>query len=210
MSLFFMNTYSQNVKRNIAQHARKRTRQLREAFEIKKEYKPYIIKGIIYGFVVGAVLLVRFVVLMSLPTSADEKTSIQSAYTPLLASTNYQNMKVGLGTQGLLDRLKSDGFDPVTVGTMKRPPLSIDGTLVSFSGDTIGVFEYGDSGTAKTEAQAIITQNNNGNGNQNAWKDRIHIYTKDSLVIYYMGTKENIINALDKFTGTTTVQKPAN
>ncbi len=80
---------------------------------------------------------------------------------------------------------------------IKRENLSVSGRMIVMNGDNLEVFEYPDSNTAEKEALQM-SQKYQSTQNSLEWKESIHLYLKDNLLIFYMGKNDSIISALNQ------------
>ena len=105
--------------------------------------------------------------------------------------------KPGEATEQFINDLENDGLKPLLGQEIKRVPFSVKGVLISWSGDSVEVFEYPNHDTALNDGM-MLTQKYTQSTPVNQWKNTIHLYIKDKIIIFYMGTKKNILATLDK------------
>ena len=114
-----------------------------------------------------------------------------------LSATTHPDTELGLATKKFMDDLKSVGLKPVLIQKIKRAPLSVKGALISLSGDNIQVFEYPDNETASKE-MTIFAGKYTKSTASNLGENTTHLYIRDKIVIFYMGTEKNILVTLNK------------
>ena len=102
----------------------------------------------------------------------------------------------GAETQQLMAELKDAHFKPVLSQKIKRAPFSAQGALIGVSGDNIQVFEYPNHESAVHELQ-LLTQKYGGANATATFKQNIHLYIRDALIIFYMGSNESILAELN-------------
>lgn len=103
---------------------------------------------------------------------------------------------LGPATLHLMEQLRTEGLDPMAIKEIIHTPLTVTGALVTLGGDNIQVFEYPDHTTAVTEASAL-TERYASRDRSKAWKKNMHVYVEDTLVIFYMGNRESIVNMFE-------------
>lgn len=108
--------------------------------------------------------------------------------------------KPGIATEQFMSELKSVGIKSVLSQKINRDPFSVKGVLIGLNKDSIEVFEYPDHDTALKEA-SILAQKYVGSKAKNIWKDTTHLYVKDRIVIFYMGTEKSILATLSENEG---------
>ncbi len=158
-----------------------------------------LIKSIRYMAIVNVFLVLIVVVRALTPLTFAERTSVQMIFAPLLLEEAQLVVTPHLESRAgtFISDLKSEGLHVTPLQKIQKDAFTEEGVLVSVSGDSIGLFEYTHANTARAEAFALAQQSK-----QNLrWGEYIHVYVKDSLVIYYMGNKEIILNALTSNAG---------
>ena len=103
----------------------------------------------------------------------------------------------GQATTEFINGLKDNGFKSITSQKIKRTPFSVKGVLIGLNGDNVEVFEYPDHDTALNEGM-MLAQKYTKNTVQNQWKNTIHLYIRDKIIIFYMGTEKDILATLEK------------
>lgn len=103
----------------------------------------------------------------------------------------------GPETEKFMNELKSNGLKPALSQKIKRAPFSGEGVLIAAKGDSMEVFEYSDHQSAVIEEEKIAEKYQTSKV-RNIWKDRIHLYIKDRILVFYMGTEEDILNSLGR------------
>ncbi|MDB5188207.1 MAG: hypothetical protein JWO50_727 [Candidatus Kaiserbacteria bacterium] len=148
---------------------------------------------ILYAALVSLVIAVSAIVLVL--NIVANPLGVQS-----VESTQKQQVVVGPGTQALLTQLQQNGLNLNPVMTVHKTNLSVPGTLFTVHGDNIQIFEYPNNSLASADALKLRAMYSK-NSQQNAWGSMVHIYTKDNLVIFYMGYNTVPSKALDLILG---------
>lgn len=107
------------------------------------------------------------------------------------------DIEQSLATGKFTNELKNVGLKPVLIQKIKRAPFSVKGALIGLNKDNIQIFEYLDHDTALSEG-LVFAKKYTGSMASNKWKNEMHIYVRDNLVIFYMGKDKNILVALNK------------
>jgi hypothetical protein len=124
--------------------------------------------------------------------------SSKSSYAlAITALTDTTYAKPGSATEQFIDDLENAGFKPIINQNIKRIPFSVKGALISLNGDNLEVFEYPDHNTALNYGTMFVQKYKRGI-TLNRWKNIIHLYIRDKIIIFYMGTEKNVLTALDK------------
>jgi hypothetical protein len=137
------------------------------------------------------------------PISLIESASIKLFYAPLLGKVYYkESIQAGLGlqTKDLMILLTKQKFVPVVFSTIKKSEFTVSGNIILIDNDNIAVFEYDNIDTAKAEVTLYVNKYGK-NVKPYTWKESTHIFTKDNLIIFYLGSKEKITNFLTEFAG---------
>jgi hypothetical protein len=148
------------------------------------------------------ILLGLFVKLFLFPLTTSFVAT--TTFTPI-TPTNQNIMTLGPETEYFLQQLKNSSSTPMAVAKIKRHPFTVYGTLVTLNGDNIQVFEYPEHDTAMTEA-SLLTQEYISSSRSIAWKNNMHVYVNDKLVVFYMGNKDFIMNPLRQNAGLSMMQ----
>ena len=112
----------------------------------------------------------------------------------------------GPATGNFVESLNQYNLRPVIIGEIsRRPRITVPGQLVALGGDNIQVFEYPDHDSAMNEATALA-QAYTESSRSPAWKHNIHVFVKDSLLIFYMGNQSSIVAALEQHAGLSMTQ----
>ncbi len=150
-----------------------------------------VIGVVILDLILGMFILIR----IYMPVSTFENTAFAAFAEPGATAT-----PVGNETQSLIHNLHAQGLSAGIVGETTRQDINTPATLLSVEGDTILAFEYGEVSDA-AEGARLLTERYVSPKRTGVWQDRAHVYVRDSLVLYYIGTNENIISALETYTG---------
>lgn len=167
------------------------------------------IKHVLFWIVIADVLLLLVLFLKLL--------MIHQQPMPTITTSHYGSapvvLQTGSETNSFVERLKNSNsnFSPVIVSNVSRKPLSVQGSTITLGGDSIQVFEYDTYADASKDA-IVLAQKYISSSRSALWKSHIHIYVKDKLVIFYMGSDADIAKALDENAGISfmkpTSQKP--
>jgi len=76
-----------------------------------------------------------------------------------------------------------------------RSPLSVGGVLVALGGDNVQIFEYSTDAAASDDLQKFQEKINGSRGTVSS--KITHLYKKDTALIFYMGTREDILTVLN-------------
>lgn len=109
------------------------------------------------------------------------------------ASNVESNIKLGKQSELFISEL-NNAFNAVISQKITRKPLAANGVIVALQKDNIEVFEYADRNTAMAESALLAKKYRKPE--PNPWADKIHIYVKDNLLIFYMGKREDILSIL--------------
>ena len=92
----------------------------------------------------------------------------------------------------IIERLKTYGFHPVAIGPIKKTPFVNEGLIVALDGDNIQIFPYASHFSAEYDAALFFAQYPNATTTGGG----MNVYQKGNLLIFYMGSRENIFSAL--------------
>lgn len=160
--------------------------------------KRIIFKTLFYLSLAGIILSARLLFLTVVPLSAAEKNSVKIVFSPLSSiPMATPEPKLDSVTFAFMDELKKAGFQPTVLSEIDKPPLLVKGKVLSLGEDTIQVFAYGDVSLAAKARETVEEQYK-----KTVWRGNAHIYTKDALVIFYLGSNEHILETLNTATGT--------
>lgn len=121
---------------------------------------------------------------------------IESAQIPNNISNS--NVEIGASTENLLKSIEGVGLNPLPLKRVSRAFFSVEGTMVAMAKDNIDIFEFNDETMAKLQVSKF---QRHAMTPQGSWKRDVHLYTRDNLVVFYMGDRYKITNALDKVMG---------
>lgn len=88
-----------------------------------------------------------------------------------------------------MEKLRDAGANPgiVRESNIRRPPLSVPGTLITLEGDNIQIFEYADRTTVLREAEELLKSGAN---------EKARLYADGQLLILYTGNRDKVVNIL--------------
>jgi len=121
--------------------------------------------------------------------------SYSLAASALAATTKTTDMSLGLGITQFTKDLTTAGLSPIIIKTIARKSLAGQGVLVGLNGDNMQVFEYPDSQTALEKGNAFAKKFLMNNS-LNRWKDVMHVYVRNNIIVFYMGNNKSILNTL--------------
>lgn len=153
--------------------------------------------------IVDVVFSFIFIRNLSTPIRAEESTSLVSLFSPLIstsASGGPVSVAVGTDTALLMTALGKEGFTPLALEKINNEKFSVPGTMITLGTDNISVFEYGDQEMALGQA-SLLAKKDNDSLTKNAWSEQAHIYTKGTLIIYYLGTQSLVAQTLTHLEG---------
>ena len=103
--------------------------------------------------------------------------------------------------------LEQKGLTVATIATVERSEFSVPGHIVTVNGDTLLIFEYPNTDTAGAEALAVTNLYANKQ-KAGLWDSRVHVYTKGSLVVFYLGIREETMKPLSEIAGNSLINNP--
>ncbi len=167
---------------------------------IAKVYRARFITGIV---IADVMLLLVLAVSMFSPLSLSQKELLNGYLVPvsLASAGDSAQPRILTGDAGKLIALFQERGLSVSVGGQTRKTgLSAVGNVVTADRDTFLVFAYPNASSARAEALSLAARYAKGTSASN-WSDQVHIYAKDSLVIFYLGTKTTLTDTFAKFAG---------
>ncbi len=154
------------------------------------EITPVIKKLLLIAFVVNIALVgVIYTTLFMFPQEKFSSTN-----------TLLHEVNVGPATESFIKELKTNSLKPVPTTLVNRKHLTVVGTTISLGGDNIQVFEYEDSKTARSEAGVLIKEYEYSMKESTLPEKSVHIYAKDKLLVFYMGSNQAIMESITKNT----------
>ena len=93
--------------------------------------------------------------------------------------------------------------DSLSVGAMKpvnRKSFAVSGQMVIMNGDNIQVFEYPDHTAAVNDASRLAAKYSSS-WRSTSWKKNIHLYVDGKFVVFYMGSRTDILGSLEQNAG---------
>ncbi len=100
-------------------------------------------------------------------------------------------------TTELISSFEEKGYALVPSGEVKRSSFDTQGSLFVMGGDNIQVFEFASKNDAEKNA-GIFLYNLTHTKHNDPWQDYIHVYTKDNLIIYYMGKQKTFLETFQE------------
>lgn len=113
-------------------------------------------------------------------------------------AANVPKMIVGPNTEDIIKKITATGLNPIVVGPIMRGTFSVEGKIVTLGGDNINIYEYANSNIASDEVVSFQLSSETSAG---SWKKEVYLYSKDNIIVFYMGEKKNIINSLNTIFG---------
>jgi hypothetical protein len=102
---------------------------------------------------------------------------------------------------GLVNRLKSEGFQVEPSGEIFQDFFSAKGKIIKVNDEDIQVFKY-DSKTKADEEIKLISPDGSGIGTfMVSWISTPHFYRTDTMIILYIGDNEKITSFLNDIIG---------
>jgi len=105
------------------------------------------------------------------------------------------------GLAEFTDALRRTAQSVEIAGPVDQPFFSVPGQVIVVNGEDVQVFEYPDSATAAAEAAQISPDASSVGTSMMSWVATPHFYTKDRLVLLYVGENEPITGALTGILG---------
>ncbi|MDQ3075998.1 MAG: hypothetical protein M3Q34_02625 [bacterium] len=171
-----------------------------------------ILKFMLCVAIIDGLLLLNFSRKLLTPQTQAESSSANLYYLSHLeekGSILPAPKELGIQTNNLLTILGKEAFAPTLGSTIENEKLSVPGNMIILDDNgiknNISVFEYADVSTAQKEANDYANLYN-ANPEKYLWKSSTYVYSKDTLVILYLGTNENIIGSLNLFAGDSLVK----
>jgi hypothetical protein len=121
--------------------------------------------------------------------------------TQTVDTKSQSQINIGPSTQELLNQLQQSGLILTPVMQVHKSQLSVVGTLFTVEGDNVQIFEYQNNAAALADALKLGAMYSKDSQLKNAWGSMVHIYSKDNLVIFYMGYNTTPSKALDLVLG---------
>lgn len=160
-------------------------------FGFEKVLMRIVIGVVILDLILGMFILIR----IYMPVSTFENTAFAA-----FAEPGATPVVIGNATIGLVRNLHSQGLSAAVTGNTAREEVDAPATLLSVDGDTVLAFEYGGVSDAM-EGSTLLSERYVSPKRTGVWQSRAHVYTRDSLVLFYLGTNEKIISALETYVG---------
>ncbi|MDQ2933126.1 MAG: hypothetical protein M3Q80_01975 [bacterium] len=126
---------------------------------------------------------------------------------PLVEATAQGVVEIGTATTGFIHELGVT--DLQLAKNITRKKFSAPGTLLTLENDNIQVFEYTDGEIASADLEKLVEYYYSDKAADLDWKDSVHIYRKDNLVIFYMGANKEILTVLNSFAGLSSIRNLA-
>ncbi len=105
------------------------------------------------------------------------------------------------GLTEFTDALRLAGQAVEIAGSVDQPFFSVLGQVIVVNGEDVQVFEYADSAAAETEAAQISPDASAVGTSMMSWVATPHFYTKDRLIILYVGENDSVTSALVEVLG---------
>lgn len=102
---------------------------------------------------------------------------------------------IGPSTKIFLNTLENAGLNPVPISLSTRPSLSVIGSIITFENNNIETFEYTTKQKALKAASSLAATYSPIN-TRNPWSTSVHIYQKDNLIVFYLGSNSVILSGL--------------
>lgn len=103
-------------------------------------------------------------------------------------------------TEQYINDLRKVGLSPNLGNTVERKPLTVNGSTVTSNGDSIQIFEYTNHKNASDESVLLLNKYSK-TSKSSTWEKSIHIYVKDTLIVFYLGENKLILSSLRKTAG---------
>ncbi len=164
------------------------------------------IASIAVGILLVDALLGVFVFLrIFTPPSAHIRASMALAMEPLVPAPKGGTLEgsassAAYAAGSFYSALEAEGLSVSFSAKGSKPGMSVEGTILNVSGDSVWVFEYPNGKTAAAEAAALQKKYADATA-RNVWAAHAHVYVKDSTAIFYLGTRADISAALAGYAG---------
>jgi len=157
------------------------------------EHLKIVLKFILSAFCVGAIFLLISSKAFFAPAGA-----ISSNMPQMKKFDMNPPLEVGPKTSELMANLQNEGLAPKATVNIQRDFFSAMGIIVTLNGDNIKVFEYKDPATAAAD---VLAFQKSAETKMYAWRKTVHLYLKDNIIVFYMGSRRNILDALKNRVG---------
>ena len=117
----------------------------------------------------------------------------------------------GLTAGALAGQLQQQGLSVSNGGTMSRdvfPFFAVPATRLIVNGNDVQVFEFGSTSLAESEAAKVAPSGSPIGTSQISWIAPPRFYRKDRLIVLYVGSQTDIIQALMAVLGAPFVGPP--
>jgi hypothetical protein len=110
------------------------------------------------------------------------------------------------GLAAFIDALQLAGQTVEIAGPVDQPFFSVSGQIIVVNGEDVQVFEYPESAAAEVEAAQISPDASSVGTRMISWAATPHIYTKDHLIVLYVGENDSVKSALVDVLGEPTAE----
>ncbi len=103
--------------------------------------------------------------------------------------------------QGLLTALEEDGVAAEPGGTIDQEFFTVTGQVIEVDGESVQVFEYSDEAARKADSDLIGEDGSSVGTTMITWIDTPHFWAQGRLIVLYVGSNAEIVNALNRALG---------
>jgi hypothetical protein len=107
-----------------------------------------------------------------------------------------QNPEGMNSTPELIEALQLAGQPVEIAGQVDQPFFSVPGQIIVVDGEDVQVFEYPDAAAAEIEAAQIAPDASSVATSMLSWAAAPHFYSKDRLIVLYVGENESVTRVL--------------
>ena len=128
--------------------------------------------------------------------------STPASFSANLSASANPSIEVGPATEDFVRQLAIGTSTPKIVQKIRRGAFTVTGVMVTLNNDNIQVFEYKDSNLAMNDVHNFFDRIAVSKRSL-AWKNNMHVYLKDKLVVLYLGQNTTMIDLLNQNVGLT-------
>ena len=118
------------------------------------------------------------------------------------AASSLSTMPLTVAIHAFADQVKANGYDADASGqAISQPFFSVAGSEVHIAGETVQVYAYASKDDAQKDAQKISADGSAIGESQVSWVGSPHFFTKENLIVLYIGDNTTAIAALQQTLG---------
>ena len=137
------------------------------------------------------------------------KIFLNPFHTSFVLATTIPETTYAPAIRSFVEQLQDENHDAVSVRHISRRQFTVKGELVTLHGDNIQIFEYPNHDSAMNDVLSLLHKYSTS-AQPRFWKDRLHLYVKDNLVIFYIGNTKYVLDTLDQHADSPTLTAKTN